>query len=356
MKQRNSGRYKVAVIGGGTGLPVILKGLKNIDAQITAIVTVADDGGSSGSIRDYVNVVPPGDIRNCMCALSDADEILLDLFQYRFNSDDAFLAGHAIGNLLIAALKEMNRSLSESIELLSRYMKVNGKILPAASEALILSALFEDGTIAVGESKIAQHRKKIQEVNVTTLDGGPAIKASPEVVDAIMQADLVVLGPGSLYTSILPNLMIAEINQAINQTAAHVVYICNIMTQLGETENFSDADHVAVLHNHIGMPFIDTVLVNTKEVPHAYIIDQPNEEYLLQVKHDFQGLRGQGCQVISSDFLNMTKGGAYHDTERVVYELKHLLETIKLTEKNLNKLPEDKRTYSSFLSSPLVDY
>ena len=231
MSETKSHRYKVAVIGGGTGLPVILRGLKRIDADITAVVTVADDGGSSGAIRDYIDVVPPGDIRNCMVALSDADELLLDVFQYRFNTDDDFLAGHAIGNLLIAALKEMRGSLTESLDILSNYMKVQGQILPAATEPLVLHALFEDGTIAVGESKIARHRKKIQQVLVTTMQGEPAIHATPHVVEAIEQADLIVLGPGSLYSSILPNLMIEEIGQAIKRTQAEVVYICNIMTQ-----------------------------------------------------------------------------------------------------------------------------
>ena len=265
-----------------------------------------------------------------MVALSDADELLLDVFQYRFNTDDDFLAGHAIGNLLIAALKEMRGSLTESLDILSSSMKVQGQILPAATEPLVLHALFEDGTIAVGESKIARHRKKIQQVLVTTMQGEPAIHATPHVVEAIEQADLIVLGPGSLYSSILPNLMIEEIGQAIKRTQAEVVYICNIMTQLGETEQFSDADHVRVLHEHLGQAFIDTVLVNIAEVPQDYIDNQPNEEYLLQVRHDFEGMRKLGCRVISNSFLSMKNGGAYHDTELVVEELRHLMETIKL--------------------------
>lgn len=323
-------KYKVAVIGGGTGLPVILRGLKHINAQISAIVTVADDGGSSGTIRDYINVVPPGDIRNCMVALSETDDMITELFQYRFDSDDAFLAGHAIGNLLIAALKEMRGSLDEALEILARYMGVRGQILPAAQEPLVLNALFEDGTIAVGESQIAKHRKKIQEVNVTTRSGELARKASPKVVDAILEADMVVLGPGSLYTSILPNLMIEEIRHAIQTTHAQVVYVCNIMTQLGETENFTDANHLEVLNEHLGGKYIDTVLVNISEVPESYIKSQPNEEYLLQVTHDFEGLRKQEVRVISNSFLSMKNGGAYHDTQLVVEELLHLLDTHKL--------------------------
>lgn len=327
-------RYKVAVIGGGTGLPVILKGLKNLKADISAIITVADDGGSSGTLRNYVNVVPPGDIRNCMTALSEWDQDLIELFQYRFDSEDDFLAGHAIGNLIIAALKEMNGSLFGAIDQLSKWMKIKGQVLPAAEEPLILNALFEDGTIAIGESKIAGHRKKIKEVMVTTSLGEEAVQASPKVVDAILNADMIVLGPGSLYTSILPNLMIKEIRQAICQTSAQVVYVCNIMTQLGETEYFTDANHVEVLHQHMQMPFIDTVLVNITPVPEDYIKSQPNEEYLLQVVHDFQALKDQGCHIISGEFLNMENGGAYHDTQEVVYELGQLLNRIKLVEKN----------------------
>lgn len=330
MSEENKLKYKVAVIGGGTGLPVILKGLKHLNAYVSAIVTVADDGGSSGVIRDYINVVPPGDIRNCMVALSESDPLLLDVFQYRFDSEDAFLAGHAIGNLIIAALKEMNGSLDKSLEILSEFMKVKGKILPAAQEPLVLNALFEDGTIAVGESQIAKHRKKIKEVSVTTRLGDKAKIASPKVVEAIMEADMIVLGPGSLYTSILPNLMIDEIGEAIRNTSAEVVYICNIMTQLGETESFTDANHVEVLNQHLGGHYIDTVLVNIAEVPEDYILNQPNEEYLLQVKHDFMGLRSQGVRVISNSFLSIKNGGAYHDTELVVEELAHLLDTHKL--------------------------
>lgn len=327
-------KYRVAVIGGGTGLPVILRGLKHLDVHISAIVTVADDGGSSGIIRDYINVVPPGDIRNCMVALSDMDDMVLDVFQYRFDSDDAFLAGHAIGNLLIAALKEMKGSLDEALKILSNYMRVKGQILPAAQEPLVLNALFEDGTIAVGESQIAKYRKKIKEVRVTTRNGNPAIRASEKVVEAILSADMVVLGPGSLYTSILPNLMIEEIGEAVRQTDAEVVYICNIMTQLGETENFTDANHVEVLNQHLGGAYIDTVLVNIAEVPQDYIMNQPNEEYLLQVVHDFHSLREQGVRVISNSFLSMKNGGAYHDTLLVVEELSHLLNTHKLFKQN----------------------
>ncbi len=326
---------KITVIGGGTGLPVLLRNLRKQDAEVTAIVTVADDGGSSGVIRDYMNVVPPGDIRNCMIALSPMNTLQKEIFQYRFNSDDQFFAGHAIGNLIIAALTEMRGNIFDAIRLLSRMMAVEGHVYPAAEEPLLLRAEFQDGTIVDGEAELVKLRKKIKRVSVhcyddhRRLDESRTPTAAREVINAIMEADMVVLGPGSLYTSILPNLMIQDIGEAVCTTDAEVVYICNIMTQRGETEHFTDADHVKVLHEHLGRQFIDTVLVNTEEVPAEYLNQQKNEEYLYQVKYDFQGLRDQGCRVISSDFIRLREKGVYHDGTKVIDELFRLLQSAR---------------------------
>ena len=327
---------KITVIGGGTGLPVLLRNLRKRDADVTAVVTVADDGGSSGIIRDYMNVVPPGDIRNCMIALSPMNALQKEIFQYRFNSDDQFFAGHAIGNLIIAALTEMRGNIFDAIRLLSRMMAVEGHVYPAAEEPLLLRAEFQDGTIVDGESKLVKYRKKIKRVSVhcydenRKLDDSRTPMAAREVINAIMEADMVVLGPGSLYTSILPNLMISDIGQAVCETKAEVVYICNIMTQRGETEHFTDADHVRVLHDHLGTQFIDTVLVNTEAVPEEYLNQQKNEEYLYQVKYDFQGLRDEGCRVVSSDFIKLREKGVYHDGEKVIDELFRLLQSARI--------------------------
>lgn len=327
---------KITVIGGGTGLPVLLRNLRKRDADVTAVVTVADDGGSSGIIRDYMNVVPPGDIRNCMIALSPMNALQKEIFQYRFNSDDQFFAGHAIGNLIIAALTEMRGNIFDAIRLLSRMMVVEGHVYPAAEEPLLLRAEFQDGTIVDGESKLVKYRKKIKRVSVhcydenRELDESRTPTAAREVINAIMEADMVVLGPGSLYTSILPNLMISDIGRAVCETKAEVVYICNIMTQRGETEHFTDADHVRVLHDHLGTKFIDTVLVNTEAVPEEYLNQQKNEEYLYQVKYDFQGLRDEGCRVVSSDFIKLREKGVYHDGEKVIDELFRLLQSARI--------------------------
>lgn len=329
MSQNSSRTKKIVVIGGGTGLPVILKELKNGNTDITAIVTVADDGGSSGTIRDYVNIVPPGDIRNCLIALSDLPKLQADIFQYRFDSKDSFLSGHAIGNLIIAALTEMRGSIFDAISLLSILMKVEGKIYAAAEEPLTLYAEFWDGTIVKGESKIAGQRKKIERVYVKPFDESREAVASRNVINSIIKADMVVIGPGSLYTSILPNLMISDLGRAVIETKAEKVYICNIMTQLGETENFTDADHIRVLHHHLKNKFIDTVLVNTEKVPEQYLNQQADEEYLFQVKHDFKGIRDENCRVISADFVNVKNGGVYHDGKKVVSELLNLISSIK---------------------------
>lgn len=322
MKTYRIRRPKVVVMGGGTGLPVILKSLRNQGVDITAVVTVADDGGSSGQLRDSVtSVTPPGDLRNVLVALSDMPKLYSDIFQYRFKKEDKFLANHALGNLIIAGMSEMRGSTYAAIQLLSKMMHVEGNIYPSSDEPLVLQANFKDGTSVIGESKIALDRKTIDNVSVRNQanDGKP--KAAKKVVSSILEADMIVLGPGSLFTSILPNLMISEIGQAMLQTEAETVYICNIMTQKGETEHFTDADHVRVLNEHLGEAFIDTVLVNTEKVPDGYMNVEVYDEYLLQVQHDFKGLRSLGCRVVSTDFLELRDGGVFHDGNEVVEEL-----------------------------------
>lgn len=318
-------RPKVVVIGGGTGLPVILHSLKLQNADISAVVTVADDGGSSGVIRNYINVVPPGDIRNVLVSLSDISSLYLDLFQYRFDSQDSFFSGHAIGNLIIAALTEMRHNIFDAVQELSQIMKVDGHVYPAANEPLTLNAEFNDGTIVSGETNISGRRSRIKRVWVTcTQDENRQPEAVPEVIEAIKQADVIVLGPGSLYTSILPNLMIQNLRDALCETSAEVTYVCNIMTQKGETEHFSDCDHVTVINHHLGGQVVDTVLVNNGQIPVNYLDHQRYNEYLLPVTHDFNGLVLQGCKVISDDFLSLHDQGIFHDGNKVAREILNL--------------------------------
>lgn len=319
---RRKRKPKIVVIGGGTGLPVILKSLKEKDAEVTAIVTVADDGGSSGELRKSFNAVPPGDIRNVLVSLSEIPELQKTIFQYRFKAEDKALNGHSIGNLIIQAIADMQGNIYQAIQLLAKMMHVKGHVYPAAEEPLVLHARYKDGTTASGESNIAQSGKMIDYVAVSTVYGeSRPVHPGRKVVKAILDADMVVLGPGSLFTSILPNLMIPDIGQALLKTEAKVVYICNIMTQLGETEGLSDAEHIKVLHRHLGRPFVDIALANIGEVPEKYVEMEDNEEYLLQVEHDFQGLQEEVPLVVSDNFLEFRDKGVYHNGEKVSEEL-----------------------------------
>ncbi|BCP58035.1 putative gluconeogenesis factor [Streptococcus parasuis] len=317
---------KITVIGGGTGIPVILKSLRAKNADITAIVTVADDGGSSGEIRQALQVTPPGDLRNVLLAMSDMPKLYEKIFQYRFAESDGPLAGHPLGNLIIAGISEMQGSTYDAMRLLTRFFHTTGRIYPSSETPLTLHAVFTDGTEVVGESKIADYKGMIGHVYVTNTYNDEEPKASRQVVESIMDSDLVVLGPGSLYTSILPNIMIPDIGKALCETEAQVVYICNIMTQRGETESFTDANHVSVLNAHLASQFVDTVLVNIEPVPQEYMNTHDFDEYLVQVKHDFRGLEEQGCRIISSNFLKLENGGAFHDGDLVVEELFNILQ------------------------------
>ncbi|CCI82745.1 gluconeogenesis factor YvcK family protein [Lactobacillus hominis] len=317
-------RPKIVVIGGGTGLPVILNALKEQNAEITAIVTVADDGGSSGAIRNYINVVPPGDIRNVLVSLSDIPQAEKEIFQYRFNSSDNFFAGHAIGNLIIAALNEMRGNIFDAVQALSKMMHVDGRIFPASNEPLTLNAEFVDGTIQAGETEITSKDKRIKRVWVTDSDSDQTPEAVLPVLAAIMQADAVVLGPGSLFTSILPNLMIPNLGQAVRETKAEVIYICNIMTQQGETDHFTAADHVRVINEHLGGHYIDTALVNGAQIDMSKFNPADYDAYLEPVTMDFKGLREQDCRVITSDFIDQHSGLVFHDGKKVADEILNL--------------------------------
>ncbi|SQF39132.1 transporter [Streptococcus pyogenes] len=320
---------KMTVIGGGTGISIILKSLRNEAVDITAVVTVADDGGSSGELRNAMQLAPPGDLRNVLLAMSDMPKFYERVFQYRFNESDGALAGHPLGNLIIAGISEMQGSTYNAIQILTKFFHITGKIYPSSEQALTLHAVFKDGHEAAGESSIAKYQGMIDHVYVTNTYNDQKPQASRKVVEAILESDMIVLGPGSLFTSILPNLVIPEIKEALRQTKAEVVYICNIMTQYGETEQFSDADHVAVLNQHLGRDLIDTVLVNVAKVPQAYMNSNKFDEYLVQVDHDFAGLCRAAKRVISSYFLRLENGGAFHDGNLVVEELMNLVRIVK---------------------------
>ncbi|HEY4399100.1 MAG TPA: gluconeogenesis factor YvcK family protein [Lactobacillaceae bacterium] len=317
---------KVVMIGGGSGLPVILKPLVQQDVDVTAIVTVADDGGSSGVLRDYINIVPPGDIRNILAAMARMDDEFLKVFQYRFDTKDDFFAEHAVGNLIIAAMTEMHGNIFDAVQRLATFLHVKGHVYPVANEPLVLHAQFKDGTTQAGEAAITHAHKIIDHVWVTGDDEEAVPKAAPEVVKAILQADMIVYGPGSLFTSILPNVVVPEVAAALRATQAQQVYIANIMTQKGETDAYSDAQHLLELNAHIGAPVIDFVLSNTETVPQDFVDFQKWSEISYQVKRDAIGVGRQGAQSLAGDYLALRDAGAFHDGDKIVAELMRILE------------------------------
>lgn len=302
---------RIVVIGGGTGMPVLLRGLKNKPIDLTALVTVADDGGSTGRLRQEIDMPAPGDIRNVIAAMSDVEPILIDLFQYRFSIDNG-LSGHSLGNLLLAAMASVTGDFYTGVKELSRVFGVKGKIYPISNENLQLHAQMTDGTIVSGESNIPLARKKIKRIFLTP----EHVQPFPYAVEAIKEADLVVISPGSLYTSILPNLIIPGIDKALQKTSAKVVYVCNVMTQLGETTNYTAADHAQAINEHIGDNCIDAIIVHnetiSKEVRDRYALEQAAPVLL-----DRNRLIDMGIEVIEGDIITHQYETVRHDTEKI---------------------------------------
>ncbi len=254
---------RIVVVGGGTGLSNLLRGLKRYSANITAIVTVADDGGSSGRLRREIGVLPPGDIRNCLAALADEEKLLTELFQYRFKAGDG-LMGHSFGNLFLTAMSEVTGDLEQAIAASSRVLAVRGQVLPATLSDVRLWAELADGRTIEGESSITEANGAI--VKIGCIPANPP--ALPKALKAIEEADYIIIGPGSLYTSIIPNLLVPEITAAIAQRDVPRIYVCNIMTQEGETQGYSVGDHIGAIDQACGQSLFGAVLVQ-KKIPSA---------------------------------------------------------------------------------------
>ena len=249
---------KIVAIGGGTGLSMLLKGIKRITNNITAVVTVGDDGGSSGRLREEMGVLPPGDIRNCIAALADNEDLITKLFQYRFNTGEG-LKGHSFGNLFLTALCSITGDMVRAVKESSNVLSIRGRALPSTLDNMKLAAEYEDGTIVHGESAIPEEHKKIKRLFTEP----EHCKPLEDVIEAIKDADLIILGPGSLYTSVIPNLLIKEISEEVIKSNAKKIYVCNIMTQPGGTDNYAVSDHMNALYKHAGSnKLIDAVLVN----------------------------------------------------------------------------------------------
>jgi uncharacterized cofD-like protein len=310
---------RIVIIGGGTGLPVLLRGLKQFPVDITAIVTVADDGGSSGRLRNDLHIPPPGDIRNVLAALSDVEPLIEEMFQHRFATSNE-LSGHSLGNLILAAMTSITGNFVHAIQEMSKVLNVRGKVLPAANQSVVLHAEMEDGTIVSGESKIPYSGKKIKRVFLTPKN----IKALPESLQAIRQADMIIIGPGSLYTSILPNLLVPRLGREVCQSKAKKVYICNLMTQAGETLDYTASDHVKALYDHMSCAFINTILVNNEEIP-PHIQERYSEEMAKPVVYDTGALTELGLEIMHGEIVSHEGGIIRHDTKEVAQMLYNLL-------------------------------
>lgn len=266
---------KIVVLGGGTGLSTMLKGIKEYTSHITAIVTVSDNGGSSGKLREEMGIMPPGDIRNCLVALANTEPIMEKVLQYRFK--EGCLSGQSLGNLLLAALTEITGSFEEAVHVTSNVLAITGKVLPVTLEDVHLHAVFDDGKLVIGETEIVAYGKE-KESNICHIELLPKYpEPTKEVIAAIRKADIIVLGPGSLYTSIIPNLLVKDISKEICASKAEKIYIANIMTQPGETSHFSLEEHLIVLEQYLGKNIIHKVIVNNQEVDSLYMKQYEDE-------------------------------------------------------------------------------
>ena len=304
-------QLRIVVIGGGTGLSVLLRGLKQEPVHITAIVTVADDGGSSGRLREEMDMLPPGDIRNVLTALADTEPLMEKVMQYRF-ANGTGLAGHNLGNLLIAAMNEITGDFVTAVKGLSRVLAVRGEVLPAANESILLKAEMEDGTIISGESQIPKAGKRIKRVFLDPEDVVPLAEASRAITDA----DVILIGPGSLYTSILPNLLVKDLIQEIQASQAPKIYICNVMTQPGETDGFSASDHVRVMIDHVGTQFLDMIVVNNADIP-PYVLEKYAEKGASPVRCDMEELTKFGVPIIAEPLIAYGDGYLRHNASAV---------------------------------------
>ena len=301
--------YKIVVVGGGTGLSTMLRGLKKITTNLTAIVTVSDDGGSSGRLQKELGVLPPGDIRNCLVALADDEALVTALFRYRFQEGEG-LTGHSFGNLFLAAMTGITGNFDEAIKVSSRVLNVKGRVLPSTLAVARLCAKMTDGRIVEGETNITAGQGTIESVYLDPPFAAPL----DEVITAIREADAIVLGPGSLYTSIMPNLLVDRVGREIEASSAVKIYVCNVMTQPGETDGYTAAAHVRALLRGAGAQVCEVAVVND-ELPRK-LREAYAEEGQLPVQVDEDELRGLGVRIVRANVISETDT-VRHDSDRL---------------------------------------
>ncbi len=307
----------IVVIGGGTGLHTLLRGLKQYTSNITAVVTVFDSGGSSGQLREELGVLPPGDIRNCLVALSEKESLMTQLFQYRFKNGS--LQGHSFGNLFITAMSEVSGDFPKAVEKSSEILAIRGKVLPSSTDDVVLCAQLENKTLIKGEDNISKSKDRIESIFIQP----PSILPLPETIKAIREADSIILGPGSLYTSIICNLLVKNIPEAICQSNALKIYVCNVMTQIGETDNFTASMHLEKLTKYLHQNCIDYALVN-KSILSKKIAAKYQKEGAYMVKDDLQAKFGNRTNIIRQELLS-EYNYARHDSNKVAESIMEII-------------------------------
>ncbi|MGY0394498.1 gluconeogenesis factor YvcK family protein [Fusobacterium sp. SYSU M8A802] len=310
---------KVVVIGGGSGISVVLRGLKYLPVELTAIVSVADDGGSSGALRKEFDSPPPGDLRNVLIALSDVEPIIEDVFQYRFKEESS-IGAHPLGNLLIMAMNEITGNMGVAVDRLRKLFNIKAKILPATLERVVLYGETESGEIIEGESNIPLAQKRIKRVFYRNERVAPE-----ENLKVLEEADLVVFGIGSLYTSLIPNLLLKGVKESLEKTKGKVVYVCNAMQQPGETEGYSAVDHIEAICEVIGDKIVKEIVVDTREIPEE-ILERYRKQNSDKVVVDKHELKKRGLKVRDRDILEIdSKGMVRHHPYKLAATLYSLI-------------------------------
>lgn len=313
-KRRLSRGPSIVAIGGGTGLSQSLRGLKKYTSNITAVVTVMDSGGSSGILREELEMLPPGDIRNCLIALAEDESRISKIFSHRFKNGG--MKNHSLGNLFIAGMQELTGSFDTAIEETSHILNIQGQVLPATLENVDLVAELEDGEKIVGEAKLAEKPGRIKRISLSK----EKVKPYQKVIEEINSADIIVLGPGSLFTSLISNLLVESVPQVIEKAKASKFYVCNLMTQPGETDDFTASDHLQALNKHIDMTTFDYLIINQKKVP-TWLLKQYQIDKARPVEDDITTDNKYGLQILREDLLQVVelegKKTIKHDSDKL---------------------------------------
>ncbi len=306
---------KLAVLGGGTGLSILLRGLKKLPFDISAIVSVCDDGSSTGRLREEFNIPAVGDIRKVLISLSEDEENVSKLFDYRFNTSSD-LDGHTIGNLLLTGADDITGNMSNAIELVNSLLRLKGKVIPLTEDNVTLIGEMENGDVVVGEHHITESQEKIKRVYYEKTP-----KVNEDVLKAIKEADAIILSMGSLFTSIIPNLICKEVIEEIDRSKAKIIYVCNIMTQPGETDNFFVTDHVKLINKYLGKRKIDAVVINTGHIDDNIIKKYETTEQKDLVMADRKNIDEMCVDTIENDYISIVDGKIRHNTLRVAIDI-----------------------------------